>query len=72
VKGTVMRLLHERYKSGREAQIDGVKVQLGNDWVLVLPHPDQPLFRIYAESDSTTAAEELADKYARIVDSLQE
>jgi len=72
MKGTVMRLLHERYKSGREAQIDGVKVQLGNDWVLVLPHPDLPLFRIYAESDSTTAAEELADKYARIVDSLQE
>jgi len=71
VKGTVMRLLHERYKSGREEQIDGVKVQLGNDWVLVLPDPDRPLFRIYAESDSKAAAEDLADKYARIVDSLQ-
>jgi mannose-1-phosphate guanylyltransferase/phosphomannomutase len=71
VKGTVMRLLHERYKSGHEEQIDGVKVQLGNDWVLVLPDPDRPLFRIYAESDSIPAAEELADKYAQIVDSLQ-
>jgi mannose-1-phosphate guanylyltransferase/phosphomannomutase len=70
-KGTVMRLLHERYKSGHETQIDGVRVQLGNAWVLVLPHPDQPLFRVYAESDSTAAAEELADKYAHIVDSLQ-
>ncbi len=70
-KGTVMRLLHERYKEQREVQVDGVKINLGKDWVLVLPDPDQPLFRIYAESDSTTAAEELADKYAHIVESLQ-
>jgi mannose-1-phosphate guanylyltransferase/phosphomannomutase len=67
-----MRLLHERYKEQREAQIEGVKVHLGNDWVLVLPDPDQPLFRVYAESDSAIAAEELADKYAHIVESLQE
>jgi mannose-1-phosphate guanylyltransferase/phosphomannomutase len=71
-KGTVMRLLHERYKGSREAQIDGVKVNLGEDWVLVLPDPDRPLFRIYAESDSAATAEDLADKYARIVESLQE
>jgi mannose-1-phosphate guanylyltransferase/phosphomannomutase len=70
-KGMVMRLLHERYKGDMDAQIDGVKVMLGNDWVLVLPDPDQPLFRIYAESDSTPAAEDLAGKYARIVESLQ-
>jgi len=71
-KGTVMRLLHERYHASKEIQIDGVRVQLGNDWVLVLPDPDHPLFRVYAESDSTTAAQELADKYARVVESLQE
>jgi len=70
-KGTVMRLLHERYKGDREEQIDGVRVCLGNSWVLILPDPDQPLFRIYAESDSTEAAEELAEEYARIVESLQ-
>jgi mannose-1-phosphate guanylyltransferase/phosphomannomutase len=71
-KGMVMRLLHERYKGSRAAQIDGVKVQLGDDWVLVLPDPDRPLFRVYAESDSPGAAEDLADKYAHIVESLQE
>jgi len=70
-KGTVMRLLHERYKTGPEAKIDGVRVQMGRDWVLVLPDPDRPMFRIYAESDSTTGAEELAEKYALIVESLQ-
>lgn len=71
VKGTVMRLLHERYKDDRDTQIDGVKVRLGNDWVLVLPDPDQPHFRVYAESDSKAGAEELADRYARIVESLE-
>ena len=72
VKGTVMRLLHERYRGEREAQIDGVKVEVGNDWVLILPDPDRPRFGIYAESDSATAAEELAGKYVHIVESLQE
>jgi mannose-1-phosphate guanylyltransferase/phosphomannomutase len=71
-KGTVMRLMHERYKGGKEAQIDGVKIRLGGDWVLVLPDPDRPLFRVYAESDSSSAAEDLADKYVHIVESLQE
>jgi mannose-1-phosphate guanylyltransferase/phosphomannomutase len=71
-KGTVMRLLHERYRGEREDQIDGVKIEVGNDWVLVLPDPDSPLFRVYAESDSTTAAEELASKYVHIVESLPE
>ena len=70
-KGMVMRLLHERYKGDLDAQIDGVKVILGNDWVLVLPDPDQPLFRVYAESDTQLAADDLAGKYARIVESLQ-
>jgi mannose-1-phosphate guanylyltransferase/phosphomannomutase len=71
-KGTVMRLLHEHFKGGAEEQIDGVKVRLGEAWVLVLPDPDQPRFRVYAESDSMAAAEDLADRYARIVESLQE
>jgi len=70
-KGTVMRLLHERYRVDKAAQIDGVQVEVGNGWVLVLPDPDEPLFRIYAESDSNASAEELAGKYARIVESLQ-
>jgi mannose-1-phosphate guanylyltransferase/phosphomannomutase len=69
-KGTVMRLLHERYKGSKEEQIDGVQVRMGDDWVLVLPDPDRPLFRIHAESDTASAAEDLAEKYARIVESL--
>ncbi len=70
-KGTVMRLLNEQYKPRREAQLDGTRVDLGREWVLVLPDPDEPFFRIYAESTSGPQAQDLADKYARVVEGLQ-
>ncbi len=71
-KGTVMRLLNQQFKPPRSAQVDGTKIELGaKDWVLVLPDPDEPFFRVFAESDSTPQAQDLADKYARIVEGLQ-
>jgi mannose-1-phosphate guanylyltransferase / phosphomannomutase len=69
-KGRVMRLLNEQYKNG-ERQIDGVRIPLGNEWVLVLPDPDRPLFHVIAESQSTEQAQILVDKYAGLVTSLQ-
>jgi mannose-1-phosphate guanylyltransferase/phosphomannomutase len=72
LKGTVMRLLNQQFKPPRSAQIDGTRIDLGNaEWVLVLPDPDEPVFRVFAESDSEPQAQELADKYARIVEGLQ-
>jgi len=71
-KGTVMRLLNEQYREHLEEQIDGVKIRMGDEWVLILPDPDRPHFEIYAESGSTEQAEALADKYARIVENLRE
>jgi len=70
-KGTVMRLLNEQYKPKRSAQIDGTRIDLGKEWVLVLPDPDEPFFRIYAESKSGPEAQDLAEKYARVVEGLQ-
>ncbi|HOG45603.1 MAG TPA: nucleotidyl transferase, partial [Anaerolineae bacterium] len=71
-KGTVMRLLNQQFKPPRSAQIDGTKIELSaKEWVLVLPDPDEPYFRVFAESDSAPQAADLADKYARIVEGLQ-
>ena len=70
-KGTVMRLLNEQYKEYLDEQVDGIKIHLQDEWALVLPDPDRPHFEVYAESRSTERAEALADKYARIVESLQ-
>jgi mannose-1-phosphate guanylyltransferase/phosphomannomutase len=72
-KGTVMRLLNEQYKDRRAELIDGIKILLGEDkWVLVLPDPDYPRFHIYAEAKSDSEAQEVADRYVRIVQGLQE
>jgi mannose-1-phosphate guanylyltransferase/phosphomannomutase len=70
-KGTVMRHFSEHYRTQGEEQIDGFKISLGEEWVLVLPDPDKPFIFIYAESDTGNQAEELADKYARIVEGFQ-
>ena len=70
-KGKVMRLLNEQYKDRRTRQIDGVKVDLGREWVLVLPDADRPLFHVIAESTSQEGAQALADKYAGLISGLQ-
>ncbi len=70
-KGTVMRLLNEQVQDERVERIDGVKIYMGDEWVLVLPDPDQPFFQIHAEGTHASSAESLADKYARIVESMQ-
>ncbi len=70
-KGKVMRILSEHYRERREEPIDGVKIDLGEEWVLVLPDADRPLFHVLAESPSRDSAQALADKYARVVSGLQ-
>jgi mannose-1-phosphate guanylyltransferase / phosphomannomutase len=70
-KGKVMRILSEQYRERREEPIDGVKIDLGEEWVLVLPDADRPLFHVLAESRSRDSAQALADKYARVVSGLQ-
>jgi len=72
-KGKVMRILSEQYRERREEPIDGVKIDLGaEEWVLVLPDADKPLFHVLAEARSRDSAQALADKYARVVSGLQQ
>ena len=71
-KGKVMRILSEQYRERRSKPIDGIKIDLGKEWVLVLPDADSPLFHIVAESVSNEQAQALAEKYARVVTGLQQ
>ncbi len=71
-KGKVMRILSEQYRERRAKPIDGIKIDLGKEWVLVLPDADGPFFHIYAESVSNEQAQALAEKYARVVTGLQQ
>jgi mannose-1-phosphate guanylyltransferase / phosphomannomutase len=71
-KGKVMRILSEQYRERRSKPIDGIKIDLGKEWVLILPDADSPFFHIFAESVSTEQAQALAEKYARVVSGLQQ
>lgn len=71
-KGKVMRILSEQYRERRAKPIDGIKIDLGKEWVLVLPDADSPLFHVVAESVSNEQAQALAEKYARVVSGLQQ
>ena len=71
-KGKVMRILSEQYRERRTKPIDGIKIDLGKEWVLVLPDADHPLFHVVAESVSNEQAQALAEKYARVVSGLQQ
>ncbi|MEA3407082.1 MAG: mannose-1-phosphate guanyltransferase [Chloroflexota bacterium] len=71
-KGTVMRLLNQEYRERLGPQIDGVRIQLGDEeWVLVLPDADHPVFHIYAQARSDDQAHELVNRYQRVVEGLQ-
>lgn len=70
-KGKVMRLLSEQYQDPRTPQVEGVRIAWGDEWVLVLPDIDRPLFHVIAESTSDDGAKVLMEKYATLVSSLQ-
>jgi mannose-1-phosphate guanylyltransferase/phosphomannomutase len=70
-KGKVMRILNQQYQERRLEQVDGVKIDLGNEWVLILPDPDGPFFHIIAEGSSEEQARVLTEKYAGLVTGLQ-
>ena len=77
-KGAVMR--HIATSAGTAAGrttnlvlIDGVKVvERPDKWALVIPYPDEPMCRVWAEGPTPTEAEELADRYAHAVTEVVE
>jgi len=71
-KGRVMRILHEQHRDGQSKQIDGIRIDLGDEWVLILPDPDRPIFHVIAESTSVDKARLLQDKYAALISGLQD
>jgi mannose-1-phosphate guanylyltransferase/phosphomannomutase len=71
-KGTVMRRLLEHLNGTDLVEtIDGVKTFRGEDWALVVPHPQEPLVRVWAEAGSLQRAEALAAEFGALVESLK-
>jgi mannose-1-phosphate guanylyltransferase/phosphomannomutase len=66
-KGAVMRHVASSAPPEDLMLLDGVKVRDPGGWALVIPFPDEPLCRIWAEAASSAEAEALADRFAALV-----
>ncbi len=67
-KGGIMRLMNEASAELQTTFIDGVKVHLGDDWVLVVPDPYRPLVHILAEAAEEERADSLLVEYREKVE----
>lgn len=63
-KGLVMRMLAEENRDNPRVELlDGIKIYDGDEWVLVLPDAVEPVFHVYAESESNSRSAELVEIY---------
>lgn len=69
-KGLVMRKLIEQAKDKNVEMIDGIKVHEDAGWVLVLPDPDEPIFRVYAEAEKIPLAEAKVNDIIHFINSI--
>jgi mannose-1-phosphate guanylyltransferase/phosphomannomutase len=73
LKGTVMRILNERFADHDVDLLDGIKVYFGDrGWAQVLPDPDEPLIHIYAEGETQDGSRELESELETVVTGLLE
>ncbi|MCG8603663.1 NTP transferase domain-containing protein [bacterium] len=62
-KGKVMRRLDEYSAKSPRLAIDGVKLYINGNWVLVTPHKEKALYNILAEAEDRATASQLVDEF---------
>ncbi len=67
LKGTVMRVLNERYADENIDTTDGIKIFDARGWVQVLPDGDEPTIHLYAEGETPAQSEELETELRTLV-----
>jgi mannose-1-phosphate guanylyltransferase/phosphomannomutase len=72
LKGTIMRLLTERFRHRDVDLLDGIKVFDERGWVQVLPDPDEPLVHIYAEGRTDEESEQLEAEMRSAVEGIMQ
>ncbi len=66
MKEKVLQYLDNETVDIKKDRSDGLKLLIGNDWVLARASGTEPIFRVYAESKDQAVAEDLALKYQRM------
>ncbi len=62
-KGGLMRRMSEDAVDKDASFVDGVRINDGQSWILVLPDPYRPLAHLYCESPDQAVAEKLKEEY---------
>ena len=61
----ILKDIHLNYESENVSTIDGVKIDFENEWVHLRKSNTEPIIRIYTESVSQEAADDLAERFIR-------
>ncbi|MGE5690627.1 MAG: sugar phosphate nucleotidyltransferase [Pseudomonadota bacterium] len=69
-KGTVMRILNERFADRDVDVTDGIKVTDERGWFQVLPDPNEPVVHLYAEGADEAVSEELEREIHEVVEAI--
>ncbi|QGU95564.1 NTP transferase domain-containing protein [Clostridium bovifaecis] len=70
IKGRIMRNLIEENTEIAVELIEGVKFNYKDAWVLVIPDAEEPLCRIYAESENLQLAERVSNEFVEKIKRL--
>ncbi len=65
----IIKAIKDKYKKQPIIDIDGLKIEFDNEWVHLRRSNTEAIIRIYAESDSISKADHLANK---IIDDIKE
>ncbi|OEU52085.1 MAG: phosphoglucomutase [Desulfuromonadales bacterium C00003096] len=68
LKGGLMRKMSEHSVDLEASFLDGVKVRIDDDWVLVLPDQHRPIMHIIAESAVANRADTLLETYCQRIE----
>lgn len=66
----VLQSMADKYKNEEVDTTDGVKIYIGKEWVHLRKSNTEPIIRIYSESKSKTAADDLANRIIEEIRSL--
>ncbi|OJJ14133.1 phosphoglucosamine mutase [marine bacterium AO1-C] len=65
----ILKDIQEKYKAHNVITIDGVKIEFEDSWVHLRKSNTEPIIRIYAEAETMSTADNLANK---IIDDIRE
>ena len=67
---SILMKLQDKYHDERITTIDGLKIDFNDGWVHLRKSNTEPIIRIYSESKSQDAADQLADRFIKEIKNI--